>query len=178
MGTGPEYVGLSRPAIRRAIDDSLRRLGTDYLDIYYLHQPDYETPIEETLDAMEELRQEGKIRYVATSNYASWQIAEILWISEKKGYPPPVISQPMYKLLARGIERALLVQQKPGQPSEDLAHVLRRWQEGGIRIAVCSPGGSVVEDLDIKKPSRFRSLWYRLGATVGLLPTARAASAR
>jgi hypothetical protein len=73
-------------------------------------------------------------------------------------------------LLARGIERALLVQQKPGQPSEDLAHVLRRWQEGGIRIAVCSPGGSAVEDLDIKKPSRFRSLWYRLGATAGLLP--------
>jgi hypothetical protein len=73
-------------------------------------------------------------------------------------------------LLGRGIERALLVQQKPGQPGEDLAHVLRRWQEGGIRIAVCSPGGSGVEDLDIKKPSRFRSLWYRLGATAGLLP--------
>lgn len=108
MGTGPEYVGLSRPAIRRAIDDSLRRLGTDYLDIYYLHQPDYDTPIEETLDAMEELRQEGKIRYVATSNYASWQIAEILWLSEKKGYPPPVISQPMYNLLARGIEQEYL----------------------------------------------------------------------
>lgn len=108
MGAGPEYVGLSRPAIRRAIDDSLRRLGTDYLDIYYLHQPDYETPIEETLDAMEELRREGKIRYVATSNYASWQIAEILWISEKKGYPPPVISQPMYNLLARGIEQEYL----------------------------------------------------------------------
>lgn len=108
MGTGPEYVGLSRPAIRRAIDDSLRRLGTDYLDIYYLHQPDYETPIEETLDAMEELRREGKIRYLATSNYAAWQIAEIFWISAKKGYPPPVISQPMYNLLARGIEQEYL----------------------------------------------------------------------
>ena len=108
MGTGPEYVGLSRPAIRRAIGDSLRRLGTDYLDIYYLHQPDYETPVEETLDAMEELRREGKIRYAATSNHASWQVAEILWISEKKGYPPPVISQPMYNLLARGIEQEYL----------------------------------------------------------------------
>jgi hypothetical protein len=73
-------------------------------------------------------------------------------------------------LLARGIEKALLMQQKPGQPGEDLAHVLRRWQEGGIRIAVCGPGGSGVEDLDIRKPSRFRSLWYRLGATAGLLP--------
>lgn len=108
MGAGPDYVGLSRPAIRRAIEDSLRRLATDYLDIYYLHQPDYETPIEETLDAMEELRREGKIRYVGTSNYAAWQIAEILWLAEKKGYPPAVISQPMYNLLARGIEQEYL----------------------------------------------------------------------
>lgn len=108
MGTGPDYVGLSRPAIRRAIDDSLRRLNTDYLDIYYLHQPDYDTPVGETLDAMEELRREGKIRYVATSNYAAWQVAEILWICEKNGYPPPVISQPMYNLLARGIEQEYL----------------------------------------------------------------------
>jgi len=105
---GDEYSGLSRSAVRRAIEDSLRRLNTDYLDIYYLHQPDYDTPIEETLDVLEELRREGKIRYAGTSNYAAWQICEILWICQKKGYPPPMITQPMYNLLARGIEQEYL----------------------------------------------------------------------
>jgi 1-deoxyxylulose-5-phosphate synthase len=104
MGDAPDESGLSRTAIRRAIDASLTRLGTDYLDLYYLHQPDYETPIEETLDAMEELVRAGKVRFPAISNYAAWQIAEILWICEKRGYKPYFISQPMYNLLARGIE--------------------------------------------------------------------------
>ncbi len=73
MKQEPSYGGLSRPAIPQygrlsGIDESLARLGTDYLDIYYLHLPDYETPIEETFEPLEELRQEGKIRYTATSN--------------------------------------------------------------------------------------------------------------
>ena len=78
MGKPPEYVGLSREAIRKGIEASLRRLNTDYLDIYYLHQPDYDTPIEDTLDAMEELRREGKIRYPATSNYSAGNSAKCM----------------------------------------------------------------------------------------------------
>lgn len=105
MGDPVEYEGLSRAAIRRGLEDSLRRLGTDHLDVYYLHQPDYNTPIEETLEALEELRREGKVRYTATSNYAAWQIAEMFAICEKQGYAPPRISQPMYNALARGIEQ-------------------------------------------------------------------------
>ena len=108
MGTPTEYVGLSRPAIRKGVEESLRRLNTDYLDIYYLHQPDYDTPIEETLDAMEELRKEGKIRYPATSNYSAWQLCEMHWICENKGYDKPWIAQPMYNLAARGIEQEYL----------------------------------------------------------------------
>lgn len=104
MGEGPEESGLSRGAIHKAIDASLRRLGTDYVDLYYLHQPDYDVPIEETLAAIAELVRAGKVRYPAVSNYAAWQVAEIFCISEEKGYPPPRISQPMYNLLARGIE--------------------------------------------------------------------------
>ena len=83
-------------------------MGTDYLDIYYLHQPDYDVPIEETLEIMEELRREGKIRYSATSNYSAWQLCEIFWLCEKNGYLPPWVSQPMYNMLARGIEQEYL----------------------------------------------------------------------
>lgn len=104
MGDGPDESGLSRPAIRKGIDASLRRLNTDYVDVYYLHQPDYGIAIEETLAAMDELVRAGKIRFPAVSNYAAWQVAEIHCLAEKKGYKPPQISQPMYNLLARGIE--------------------------------------------------------------------------
>jgi aryl-alcohol dehydrogenase-like predicted oxidoreductase len=108
MGDPVQYAGLSRHAIRRAIEESLRRLNTHWLDIYYLHQPDGETPIEETLGALEELRVEGKIRYPATSNYAAWQIGEMHAICEGKRWAKPWISQPMYNLLARGIEQEYL----------------------------------------------------------------------
>jgi aryl-alcohol dehydrogenase-like predicted oxidoreductase len=108
MGDGPDDSGLSRAAMRKAIEASLKRLGTDYLDIYYLHQPDWATPIEETLATMDELVRAGKVRYPAVSNYAAWQVAEILWICEKHGYKPPYISQPMYNLIARGIEEEFL----------------------------------------------------------------------
>ncbi len=108
MGEGPEDSGLSRGAMRRALEQTLRRLQTDYLDIYYLHQPDYGVPIEETLETMEELVSEGKVRYPASSNYAAWQVTQMLWIAEKRGYRPPVIAQPMYNMLARGIEQEFL----------------------------------------------------------------------
>ena len=104
MGDAPDETGLSRSAILKAIDASLARLGTDYLDLYYLHQPDYDSPIEETLETMEELVRAGKVRFPAISNYAAWQVAEILWICEERGYHPYFISQPMYNLIARGIE--------------------------------------------------------------------------
>jgi 1-deoxyxylulose-5-phosphate synthase len=104
MGDGHDDAGLSRPAMLKAIDASLKRLGTDYVDLYYLHLPDYSTPIEETLETMEELVKAGKVRFPAISNYAAWQVAEILCICEKRGYHPYFISQPMYNLIARGIE--------------------------------------------------------------------------
>jgi aryl-alcohol dehydrogenase-like predicted oxidoreductase len=108
MGEAPDESGLSRAAIRRAVEDSLRRLGTDYLDLYYLHQPDYAVPIEETLGAMDELVREGKVRYPASSNYAAWQVVEMLHIAGTHGYQPAVVTQPMYNLLARGIEQEYL----------------------------------------------------------------------
>jgi aryl-alcohol dehydrogenase-like predicted oxidoreductase len=108
MGDEPDDVGLSRPAIRKAIHDSLRRLQTDCVDLYYLHLPDRDTRIEESLAAMNELVEEGKVRYPATSNYSSWQIVQMLWHSDNHGYTPPTVSQPMYNMLARGIEAEYL----------------------------------------------------------------------
>jgi len=107
-GTEPEAQGLSRSAILRSIEGSLRRLRTDYVDIFYLHLPDYAVPIEETLEAMNQLVRQGKVRYVATSNYSGWQVVEMFWISQRNGYAPPYISQPMYNLIARGIEQEYL----------------------------------------------------------------------
>lgn len=108
VGEGPDMKGLSRAAIMRAIDDSLRRLATDYLDIYYLHLPDYETPIEESLRAMDDLVKQGKVRYIASSNYSGWQVVEMLWIAEKQAFGRASITQPMYNLIARGIEQEYL----------------------------------------------------------------------
>jgi len=108
MGDASDQAGLSRPAILRAIDDSLRRLGTDYLDLYYLHLPDYSVPIEESLDAMNEVVKQGKVRYLASSNYSAWQMTEMFWIADRKAYQAPWAAQPMYNLIARGIEQEYL----------------------------------------------------------------------
>jgi aryl-alcohol dehydrogenase-like predicted oxidoreductase len=108
MGDGPDEAGLSRAAIRRALDDSLRRLATEYVDVYYLHQPDDNVPIEESLGALDEAVQQGKVRYPASSNYSGWQVCEMLWIAERARYRPAWITQPMYNLLARGIEQEYL----------------------------------------------------------------------
>jgi len=105
MGDGPDNQGLSRETILKSIDLSLKRLQTDYLDLYYLHVPDWNTPIEESLDTMHELVKAGKVRFPASSNYASWQVVDMLWYSDKKGYLAPYVSQPMYNLLARAIEQ-------------------------------------------------------------------------
>jgi 1-deoxyxylulose-5-phosphate synthase len=104
----PDEGGLSRAAIMKGVENSLRRLKTDYLDLYYLHQPDYSVPLEESLAAMDELVRAGKVRVLGASNYASWQVCRLLWLAEKSGWQPVQVVQPMYNLLARGIEQELL----------------------------------------------------------------------
>jgi aryl-alcohol dehydrogenase-like predicted oxidoreductase len=104
----PDEAGLSRAAIVKGIENSLRRLKTDYVDLYYLHQPDYTVPLEESLAAMDELVRAGKVRFVGVSNYAAWQVCRILWLAETNDWQPVQVVQPMYNLLARGIEQELL----------------------------------------------------------------------
>ena len=99
MGNGPATRGLSRRWIMRAVEDSLRRLGTDYIDLYQAHVPDPDTPLDETLRAMDDLVRQGKVRYIGSSNYAAWQLAQALGISERRSLTPWVSAQNRWNLL-------------------------------------------------------------------------------
>jgi aryl-alcohol dehydrogenase (NADP+) len=101
MAKDPNGGGLSRKWVMRAIEASLRRLGTDYLDIYYLHKEDHATPLAETVRAMGDLIRAGKIRYFGVSNYRSWRVAEICSLCDAMGIDRPVVSQPYYHALNR-----------------------------------------------------------------------------
>jgi len=104
MGTGEDDRGLRRPAIEKALDASLQRLGTDYLDLYYLHSPDPQVPVEESMEAMQDAVTAGKVRHVGLSNYAAWQVAEIRGLQDDRGWPGVRVCQPMYNLLARRLD--------------------------------------------------------------------------
>src|SRR5262249_40608474 len=96
--------GLSRARILAAIKGSLQRLNTDYVDVYYLHVPDHVTPIEESLEAIHEILDAGKARHWGISNYASWQILEILGLADARNMPRPVIAQQMYNVFIRQLD--------------------------------------------------------------------------
>jgi aryl-alcohol dehydrogenase-like predicted oxidoreductase len=108
MGKGVNDAGLSRHQIIAQAEASLKRLDTDYIDVYYLHQPDYDTPLEESLEAVSNLVKAGKVRYVGLSNYASWQVADALAICDKRNYVSPVVTENIYNLITRGIENELV----------------------------------------------------------------------
>ncbi|MBF9017494.1 MULTISPECIES: aldo/keto reductase [unclassified Oceanispirochaeta] len=96
--------GASRKSLRRALEDSLRRLNTDYLDIYFMHRFDDNTPIEETLSVLDQFVREGKILYPAASNYSAWQVMKALGVSAREGLASFKCIQPMYSLLKRQAE--------------------------------------------------------------------------
>jgi aryl-alcohol dehydrogenase-like predicted oxidoreductase len=98
----------SRAYIRWSVEGSLERLGTDYIDLYQMHQPDPVTPIEETLDALNELVREGTVRHLGSSNFAGWQIADADWVARTRGWTPFISAQNRYSLLQRGIEREVI----------------------------------------------------------------------
>ena len=101
-------VGLSGRTVKAEVDRCLKRLETDYVDILYLHQPDDATDIDETLRAVDDLIRSGKVHVLGVSNFAAWQIMEAHWMAANNCVSPPLIVQPMYNLISRGIEQELL----------------------------------------------------------------------
>jgi len=149
-GPGINDIGLSRKHIMKGIEESLRRLGTDYVDVYYVHKPDYNTPIEETLRALDDLVHQGKVRYIACSNFRAWQLCKALWVSNLYHLTRFECIQPPYNLLTRDIEYELL----------------SLCDSEGIGVCVYNPlaGGLLTGKHDLKKPpTEGRFTLQRLG---------------
>src|ERR1035437_2209863 len=134
MGPGPNDHGLSRKHIFSSIDASLKRLGTDYVDIYQIHRWDYETPIEETLEALHDVVRAGKARYIGASSMYAWQFTQALYVAERNGWSRFVSMQNYYNLLYREEEREMLplcedqgVAVIPWSPLAS-GHLARPWQ--------------------------------------------------
>jgi len=108
MGSGPNDVGLSRHHILEGCNASLKRLSTDYIDLYQVHSFDPITPLEETLQALDDLIRQGKVRYIGCSNFAGWQLMKALSISERYGWAKFVSLQALYSLMARELENELV----------------------------------------------------------------------
>lgn len=128
MGGDTNAVGSSRRNLRAACEASLRRLGTDWIDLYQVHMWDKHTPVEETLSTLDDLVREGKVRYVGASNFAGWHLAKALGVSALHNWEPFVCLQPEYSLITRDVERELL----PLCESEGLAVIPWSPLGGGI----------------------------------------------
>jgi aryl-alcohol dehydrogenase-like predicted oxidoreductase len=136
MGPGPNDSGMSRLHIMQAVEDSLRRLGTDYIDVYFIHHVDTQTPLEEMLRAFDDLVRQGKIRYTACSNYEAWRLMEAVWISDSKGLARFEAYQPQYSLVVRDIEEELV----PACALKELGMVVWSPLAGGYLTGKYQPG--------------------------------------
>lgn len=103
-----QHAPLSKEGLRNSVEGSLRRLGVDSIDLFYLHQPDRVTPLQETLATVAELATEGKIGALGVSNFAAWQIADVIHVASEVGAPRPVVAQQLYNLVARRVEEEYL----------------------------------------------------------------------
>jgi aryl-alcohol dehydrogenase-like predicted oxidoreductase len=108
FGKGVYLRGGSRRYVYASVEGSLRRLNTDYIDLYQIHQPDPETPQEETLEALTDLVRAGKVRYLGCSNFAAWQLVEAMWVSDARSLAPYISAQNEYSMLERSVEKELV----------------------------------------------------------------------
>ncbi|OJV93978.1 MAG: aldo/keto reductase [Microbacterium sp. 67-17] len=143
MGGDPTRAGASARWIERAVDDSLRRLRTDRIDLYQLHRPDPATPLEETVTALERLRAAGKIRWSGSSVFPAEMLVEAQWVAERTGAAPMTSEQAPYSILVRGIERAVL----PAAESHGIGVIAwgplnGGWLTGKYRRGAEPPAGS------------------------------------
>jgi len=107
-GDGPNDQGAGRAHIFQAVEASLSRMNTDYIDLYYIHSPDYSTPAEETMSALNDLVRAGKLRYIACSNYYAWQVTEAEWLARQNHWASMIAVQPLYNMVNRDAEVELL----------------------------------------------------------------------
>jgi 1-deoxyxylulose-5-phosphate synthase len=169
MREGPNGGGLSRKSILAEIDASLKRLGTDYVDLYQIHRWDYETPIEETLEALDEVVRSGKARYIGASSMWAWQFAGALATSERNGWARFVSMQDHYNLLYREEEREML----PLCASEEIAvmpwsplargRLTRPWDSETARSETDEFGSTLYRDEDAQIVARTLEVAERLG---------------
>jgi aryl-alcohol dehydrogenase-like predicted oxidoreductase len=143
MGEGPNTMGNSRRWIVKEVENSLRRLGTDYIDLYQVHRPEPDTDIDETLGALSDLVHQGKIRYLGSSTFPPSRIVEAQWAAEKRGRERFVCEQPPYSLLVRGIEREMLpVAQEYGMAVIPWSPLAGGWLSGRYRKGAAQPASS------------------------------------
>jgi aryl-alcohol dehydrogenase-like predicted oxidoreductase len=134
MGPGPNDRGNSRVHILREVEHSLRRLQTDYIDLYQIHRPDPDTPIEETLRALDDLVHSGKVRYIGSSTFAAWELVESYWVSDRYNLARFECEQPPYSIFVRHIEKDVLpVCQKYGTGVIPWSPLNRGWLAGRYR---------------------------------------------
>jgi aryl-alcohol dehydrogenase-like predicted oxidoreductase len=134
MGEGPNHGGNSRLWITREVEDSLRRLGTDHIDLYQIHRPEAETDVEETLGVLTDLQRQGKIRYFGSSTFPGWQMVEAQWTAERRGLSRFRTEQPPYSIFVRQIERDVLpVAQRYGMGVLVWSPLCRGWLTGRYR---------------------------------------------
>jgi len=154
MRPGPNGAGLSRKAIFAELDASLRRLQTDYIDLYQIHRWDYDTPVEETLEALHDAVRAGKVRYIGASSMYAWQFAKALYLAELNGWTKFVSMQNHYNLIYREEEREMLplcVDQGVGViPWSPLARgrLTRPWDTATARAETDEFGKSLYRDED------------------------------
>jgi aryl-alcohol dehydrogenase-like predicted oxidoreductase len=140
MGEGPNEVGLSRKHILAGVEASLRRLGTDYIDLYQVHCWDRATPLAETLSTLDTLVKSGKVRYLGASNYSGWQLQKAIDLSKQMGWEPFTCLQPLYNLLDRSVEWELLpVCQNEGLGVIPWSPLRGGWLSGKYRRGMAAP---------------------------------------
>ena len=143
VGKGPNRSGSSRYHIMQQVEQSLRRLQTDHIDLYQLHRPDPDTPLEETLSALTDLVRQGKVRYLGTSKFASWELCEAIWTARVHGFEPVVCDQPPYSILGRRIENEVLpFCRKYGVGVIPFNPIAGGWLSGTYRRGQPLPAGS------------------------------------
>ncbi|MFZ0889910.1 MAG: aldo/keto reductase [Candidatus Binataceae bacterium] len=152
---GPNEWGLSRKHIMDEVESSLRRLQTDYIDLYQVHAWDFETPVEETLRALDDLVHRGTVRYLGASNFAAWQLMKSLWVSDKGGYARFDCLQPQYSLICREIEREIL----PLCRSEGIGVIPWSPLGGGFLTGKYRAGQKPPSDARLSR----MDMWHRLG---------------